>query len=111
MIAGMPRTNRILAVFDPTTFPIAIPGASSNVALIAINSSGAEVPNATIVRLTMRAGMPKRRLRLTAPLTKASPANNKMTRPSADINQNINCSYFRILQPQPLGPMRNRLHV
>ena len=56
---------------------------SASTAPIEISSSGAEVPKATMVRLTISAGTPTRRLRFTAPLTSASPASSKMTRPSA----------------------------
>lgn len=47
--AAIPRTSQVLAIFDPITFP----SARSVCPLIAENtftkSSGAEVPNATIV--------------------------------------------------------------
>ena len=93
MIAGMPRTKRILAVFEPTTLPKAIPGALSKVARMAIKSSGAEVPKATIVKLTIKAGTPSRKLRLTAPFTSASPAKSRITRPIADSSQSITGPY------------------
>ena len=88
-IAGMPKTSKIFAVFDPTTLPMAMPGTPSMAALTEISSSGAEVPKATIVRLTISAGMPMRRARLTAPFTKASPANSKISRPSPTSNHSI----------------------
>ena len=47
----------MLAVFEPTTLPRAIPGALSSTALIEISNSGAEVPKATMVRLTINAGI------------------------------------------------------
>ena len=46
---GKPKTNRILAILDPTTLPRAKPGEPLNVALIATISSGADVPKATTV--------------------------------------------------------------
>ena len=87
--AGTPSTSRMFAVFDPTTLPNAIPGESSNTALIDTSNSGADVPNATIVRLTIKAGTPRRRDRLTAPLTNASPASNKITSPKTLRTQGI----------------------
>ena len=39
-----------MAILEPTTLPIARPETPSRTALIEINNSGAEVPNATIVR-------------------------------------------------------------
>ena len=87
--AGTPNTNRMFAVFDPTTLPRAIPGALSNTALIDTSSSGADVPKATIVRLTIKAGTPRRRDRFTAPFTSASPASNKITSPKTLRTQGI----------------------
>ena len=92
--AGIPSTSRIFAVLEPTTLPIAMPGALSSTALIEISSSGAEVPKATIVRLTINAGTPRRSERFTAPLTRASPANSKITSPRPDSNHGINIRSF-----------------
>ena len=64
------KDQQDIAVFEPTTLPSARPGTPSSTDLTEISSSGAEVPKATTVRLTIRAGMPRRRLRLTAPLTR-----------------------------------------
>ena len=55
---GKPKTNRILAILDPTTLPRAKPGDPLNVAFIATMSSGADVPNATIVSDTIKGEMP-----------------------------------------------------
>ena len=94
-MAGRPNTSKIFAVFEPTTFPNARLGTSSITALMAMISSGAEVPKATTVRLTIRAGMPKRILRLTAPLTSASPARIRSANPRAADSQTTG-------QPLPL---------
>ena len=69
-------------MLEPTTLPSARPGTPSLSALIEIRSSGADVPKATMVRLTMSAGMPTRSERFTAPRTSASPASSRITRPS-----------------------------
>ncbi len=100
--AGTPRTSRILAVFDPTTLPKARPGLPSSTALTEISNSGADVPKATIVRLTINAGMPTRRLRFTAPLTSASPPRSRITRPRPDKSQGIImfcCPSYRHMAP------------
>ena len=57
------------------------PGHTVQTALTEIRSSGAEVPKATMVRLTMSAGMPTRSDRFTAPRTSTSPASSRITRP------------------------------
>ena len=69
------------AVFEPTTLPMAIPGAPSSTAPTEIKSSGADVPKLTIVRLTSSAGIPSRRARFTAPRTRMSPAKSRITKP------------------------------
>ena len=92
--AGTPRTKRIFAVFDPTTLPNAIPGALSKTALIEISSSGAEVPKATIVKLTINAGTPSRKDRFTAPLTSASPAKSRITSPTILKTHGIIISFY-----------------
>jgi hypothetical protein len=58
--AGSPSTSTsgTLAMSDPTASLIAMPGALANAACTAISNSGADVPNATSVRLTISAGMP-----------------------------------------------------
>jgi hypothetical protein len=66
-----------------------MPDAPSSTALIAINNSGAEVPNATIVKETISAGTPRRKLRFTAPRTNKSPDRRRMTNPTRDIIQTI----------------------
>ena len=47
-----PRTNRILAIFDPITFPTiaSLAGIVFDAAIIVTTNSGAEVPKAIIVR-------------------------------------------------------------
>ena len=49
MRQASPRTRPILAILLPIILPIASSGASSNAASMATASSGAEVPNASIV--------------------------------------------------------------
>ena len=103
--AGMPSTNRMFAVFDPTTLPSAIPGTPDMAAWTEISNSGADVPKATMVRLTISAGIPILRARFTAPFTSASPANNRITSPRAAINQTI-VYPFRCPQEHGPRPMR-----
>ena len=45
-----PTTNRILKIFDPMMFPIAISALPFLAAVTEVTSSGNEVPKATIVR-------------------------------------------------------------
>ena len=49
IMAVTPSIKAILAIFDPTTLPIAISGFPLKAACILTRSSGAEVPKATIV--------------------------------------------------------------
>ena len=81
--AGIPNTRKTLAIFEPTTFPNAIPGELSRIALIATNNSGAEVPNATTVSDTINAGILIFKLKFTAPRTRRSPATNRTISPSS----------------------------
>jgi hypothetical protein len=67
--------------------PIAKPDASSTMADKTIKSSGADVPKATTVKLTRSAEIPSRTAKLTAPRTKKSPANKRVTRPNAKKTQ------------------------
>ena len=111
--AGMPRTIRILAVLDPTTLPSASPGTPLMIASTEIRSSGAEVPKATMVRLTISAGMPSRRLRFTAPRTSVSPASRRITRPSPAMRNSVSSTQERPLsqvgQRPPVTLMRPHL--
>jgi hypothetical protein len=86
---GRPKTNRILAILDPTTLPIARPGDPLNVAFIATISSGADVPKATTVSDTSKAETPNLLLSWIAPLTRKSPEINKRNRPKKERAQNI----------------------
>ena len=79
----------MFAMLDPTTFPMAKPGAPLNVAFIATISSGADVPNATIVRETSKAEILNRLLSSMAPLTKKSPEMTKSNRPKKEKNHSI----------------------
>ena len=81
--AGMPKTRKTFAIFEPTTFPRAIPGASLRVALIATNNSGADVPNATTVNETIKAGILIFKLKFTAPRTSKSPATKRTISPNS----------------------------
>ena len=45
-----PTTNKILKIFDPMIFPIAISALPFLAAVTEVTSSGNEVPKATIVR-------------------------------------------------------------
>jgi len=92
-------------VFDPTTLPSARPGASSIIAATEIRSSGADVPKATTVRLTINAGTPSRREEFTAPRTKRSPARSKITRP---MPAKRNSMPYPFPQGQALLPIRWR---
>ena len=85
--AGRPNTNKMFAVFEPITLPIAKPDAPSAMADNTIKSSGADVPKATTVKLTNNAEIPSRSAKLTAPRTKKSPANKRVTRPKTTKNQ------------------------
>ena len=49
ILADIPKINIILNIFEPTTFPIAIPFSPFPVATKLVTSSGREVPTATIV--------------------------------------------------------------
>ena len=48
-------------MFDPTTLPMAIPGAPASAAWIEATSSGTEVPNPTMMMPTTRLDRPRRR--------------------------------------------------
>ena len=107
--AGIPRTSKTLAVFDPTTLPRAIPEAPLKVALIAMSNSGADVPKATMVKLIINAGIPNLWLKLTAPFTKPSPAKSKIISPIALRTQSIMPFYF-FSHEHPDRPILKRLH-
>ena len=67
-----------------------------------MRSSGADVPKATTVRLTINAGKPSRKLRFTAPLTSVSPAINRMTRPNPPV-KNSTVTRSSLLAPGVAG--------
>ena len=69
-MAGAPSTRSTLAMFDPTTLPIAIPETPSKAACRETNSSGAEVPNATIVSPMINGSIDSFSARPTAPRTR-----------------------------------------
>ena len=67
---------------------LGIPAFIVSLTIVAFGTSArADVPKATMVRLTMKAGMPRRMARCTAPLTRKSPAHNNMTKPIATYTQ------------------------
>lgn len=80
-LAGKPMTSSILAILEPTTLPIARPETPSRTALIEINNSGAEVPNATTVRPIINLEIPNLFETLIAPLRRKSPDKSKTTNP------------------------------
>lgn len=84
------KANNILAIFEPTMFPIAIPEWSFSAALRDIASSGADVPKETIVTATIKVGtfnIPDREME---PFTKRSPVKNKVIIPSKKKTTSIN---------------------
>jgi len=44
-----PKTNRILAILEPTTLPKTMDDSPASTAVIEVANSGSEVPNATMV--------------------------------------------------------------
>lgn len=52
IVEDVPRMRRMLKIFDPITFPIAISVSFFIAAAILVTNSGKEVPIATIVRPT-----------------------------------------------------------
>tara|TARA_B100002019_G_scaffold107448_1_gene92281 strand:+ start:162 stop:371 length:210 start_codon:yes stop_codon:yes gene_type:complete len=58
IIKEIPSINPILAIFDPTIFPIINPCASLVIADIEVKSSGADVATETIVKPTTTLGTP-----------------------------------------------------
>ena len=93
-IALTPATTSRLKMFDPTTLPTAISFAPSSAAVTLTASSGADVPNATIVSPMMSGDTPRRRARPDAPETnqsapltsRAKPATRQMTAKIGNIN-------------------------
>ena len=90
---GRPKTNKILAILDPTTLPRAKPGDPLNVAFIATINSGADVPKATTVSDTSKGETPILLLSWIAPLTRKSPEINKRNKPKKERTQNIRKLY------------------
>ena len=54
----IPRIKSELQIFDPTALPIDISALPFNAAVILTAASGAEVPNATMVRPIIKDGIP-----------------------------------------------------
>ena len=78
----IPRTNAILAILEPTTFPTAIPGFPSSALVKLTSNSGADVPNETIVIPTISGEIFMAVEKPTAPFTRNSPPKIKTTKPS-----------------------------
>ena len=64
IIHDIPPAKTIFAIFEPNIFPIAIILSFFFIALIETSSSGADVPNATIVKPTAMSLIPIRQLKL-----------------------------------------------
>jgi hypothetical protein len=76
-----PKTKPIFAIFEPTTFPMAIAGLPSRVACILTKSSGADVPNETIVTPINNGEILNLLAIPIALFTKKSPPTTSRTRP------------------------------
>ena len=85
MRAGIPRASSRLNVLLPKTLPRAKPVWSSPTATRLTTNSGALVPMATMVSPTHRGDTPARRLRRTAPRTKASAPTESSARPPSTL--------------------------
>ncbi len=85
MMADRPKTNRIFAMFDPTTLPTAICGVPLITASRLTTNSGDEVPKATIVSPITRGGTDSSCASATAPRTRDSAPIRSNTRPLATI--------------------------
>jgi hypothetical protein len=79
-------------MFEPTTLPRAIDGAPRSAASTLTRSSGAEVPKATTVRPTMRAGMPSRRLRRNRARARACRRRPEQQREAGEGEHDVHCS-------------------
>lgn len=69
-------------MFEPTTFPTAIPGLPSSDARTETTSSGMDVPAATMVRPTRAGATRASRASPLAPRIKASPPSTSSARPA-----------------------------
>ena len=72
----------MLAMFEPTTLPSAMPGAPAKAALREVTSSGIEVPKPTIVSPISRGDSPIRAASATAPRTSRSPPAKRRASPA-----------------------------
>lgn len=59
IITDTPKTNSILNIFEPMTFPMAISVSPFRAATMLVTSSGSDVPIATMVRPMSVSSMPK----------------------------------------------------
>ena len=78
--------SRILAVFDPTTLPMAMAGAPSSAALSDTSNSGIEVPKPTTVSPISNGGMPSLLASEIAPRTRKSAPNVSKASPARSVN-------------------------
>ena len=73
----------MLAMFEPITFPIAIPALPFMDDVMLTSSSGADVPNATIVIPITKGEMRNLRASATPPFTSQSPPKKSSAKPAA----------------------------
>ena len=76
------KTRSEFAIFEPMIFPKTNPPKPSNAALIPTKSSGADVPNATIVTPITAGDTARLKLSTVAARTSKSPLTNKTTIPT-----------------------------
>ena len=69
IMAATPRATPTLNRLEPSAFPIAISGSPARAAMADENISGADVPNATIVRPITKGDIPRLRAKAEAPNT------------------------------------------
>lgn len=84
--------NNTFAIFEPTTFPIAIPEYPLKEAFADIANSGADVPKETIVTATTKVGTFKMEASDTEPLISDSPDINKIIIPDITKIISVNAS-------------------
>ena len=99
--APNPRTRRLFAKFEPSTFPQAMPGLCCNTAFTETSNSGADVPPATITKATMRAGILNRSASPIVPGIKITPPPNSKANPQKIMNRLISikgCLYIKEAQ-------------
>lgn len=96
-----PSTSAMFAMLEPKAFPTASVLAPSRAAMPDTISSGADVPNATMVRPTSIGVMPRLSAVATAPSTNLSALQIKIIKPIITAKLNTNngyCSYKVLLK-------------